>query len=386
MSLLQHLIFAFSYAALAVAVALTLPYSMVGIDKWTAVVIGALVLVLGVLVHEVISRLGRERHLRRQLRELVADRDAARASLAEAGAELSAMRQRMSGQPDGGDVLDRIAAEKALLEELVRRLSARYGPDQSESSASQAPLSDAELRDLVQEAVRDDRIDIALQPIVSLPQRKIRHFEVVGQLHTASGGSVQPEDFQSAAEAEGLNAAIDNILLFRSIQLVRETLRRNRSGMFFTRLSVHTLGDAAFMGQLAEFMADNAELAPRLVFQFGQDLWWESLPAVRQSLDRLATIGFRFALSEAHDLGRIDAEVLHEHHIRFLKIDADTLLAERDAPDLPLEFPIVKDELDRVAVDLIVNRVRTEQQLVEILDLPIDFGQGPLLGDTRNRG
>lgn len=385
MSLLRHLIFAFSYAALAVAVALTLPYSVTMIDKWTAVAIGALVLVLGILLHEIAARIRHERQLRLEIQVLAADRDAARADLADVTAELSTVRAQTAAQPDGGDILDRISAEKALLEELVRRLSARYGPDQSAAAAAQAPLSDAELRDLVHEAVREDRIDITLQPIVSLPQRKTRHFEVIGQLRTAAGATLEPEDFQSAAEAEGLNAAIDNILLFRSIQLVRETLRRNRSGMFFTRLSVHTLGDAAFMAQLADFMADNAELAPRLVFQFGQDPWWESLPAVRQSLDRLASIGFRFALSEAHDLGRIDADVLHEHHIRFLKIDADRLLAERDAPDLPLAFPIVKDELDRVAVDLIANRVRTEQQLVEILDVPIDFGQGPLLGDTRNR-
>ena len=384
MSLLRHLIFAFSYAALAVAVALTLPYSMPEIGKWLAVCIGAIVLLLGALLHDVVSRLGRERQLQREIVLVTADRDAARADLAETAHELAAVRQRLVDQPDGGDILDRVAAEKALLEELVRRLSARYGAERS--AEAQIAFSDSELRDLVQEAVRDDRIDIVLQPIVSLPQRKTRHFEVIGQLRTAAGRMLEPEEFQSAAEAEGLNAAIDNILLFRGIQLVRETLRRNRSGMFFTRLSVHTLGDAAFMGQLAEFMADNAELAPRLVFQFGQDSWWESLPAVRQSLDRLAAIGFRFALSEGHDLGRIDADVLHENHIRFLKIDADTLLAERDSPDLPLAFPIVKDELDRVAVDLIVNRVRTEQQLIEILDLPIDFGQGPLLGDTRNRG
>lgn len=384
MSLLRHLIFALSYAALAVAVALTLPYSVVGVGKWTAVAIGTVVLVFGALVHEIVAGQVRTRHLRRDLQALAADRDTARSEVVMAEAEISALRTRIAGEADG-DVLDRISAEKALLEELVRRLSARYGPGQSAAAAAAAPLSDADLKDMVQEAVREDRIDIALQPIVSLPQRKTRHFEVIGQLRTTGGATLGPEDFQSAAEAEGLNAAIDNILLFRGIQLVRETLRRNRSGMFFTRLSVHTLGDAAFMGQLAEFMADNAELAPRLVFQFGQDPWWESLPAVRQSLDQLAAIGFRFALSEVHDLGRIDADVLHEHHIRFLKIDAHTLLAERDAPDLPLEFPMVKDDLDRVAVDLIANRVRTEQQLVEILDLPIDFGQGPLLGDTPSR-
>ena len=385
MSLLRHLIFAFSYAALAVAAALTLPYSVADIDRTAAVAIGAAILALGALLHDVVSRWARGRHWRRAVRDLTADRDAARAALAEATAEVSALRARLDDPAAGGDALDRITAEKALLEELVRRLSARYDRDPSADAAARAALSDAELWDLVQEAVREDRIDIALQPIVSLPQRKTRHFEVVGQLHTADGGTLGPEDFQSAAEAEGLNAAIDNILLFRGIQLVRETLRRNRSGMFFSRLSVHTLGDAAFMAQLAEFMADNAELAPRLVFQFGQDPWWESLPAVRQSLDRLAAIGFRFALSEVHDLGRIDADVLREHHIRFLKIDADTLLTERDAQDLPLDFDIVKDELDRVAVDLIANRVRSEQQMVEILDLPIDFGQGPLFGDTRDR-
>ena len=41
MSLLRHLLIALIYAAVAVAVALTLPYSVEGIGRWTSIALGA---------------------------------------------------------------------------------------------------------------------------------------------------------------------------------------------------------------------------------------------------------------------------------------------------------------------------------------------------------
>ena len=43
----------------------------------------------------------------------------------------------------------------------------------------------------------------------------------------------------------------------------------------------------------------------------------------------------------------------------------------------------MKQTLDRYNVDLIVEKIERESDLIELLDLNIDFGQGFLFGEPR---
>ena len=43
----------------------------------------------------------------------------------------------------------------------------------------------------------------------------------------------------------------------------------------------------------------------------------------------------------------------------------------------------MKRRLDRAGIDLIVEKIETEQMLLELLDYNIDFGQGYLFGEPR---
>ena len=43
----------------------------------------------------------------------------------------------------------------------------------------------------------------------------------------------------------------------------------------------------------------------------------------------------------------------------------------------------LKRRLDGAGIDLIVEKIETEQMLVELLDYNIDFGQGYLFGEPR---
>ncbi|HET8729312.1 MAG TPA: hypothetical protein VFO41_17560, partial [Alphaproteobacteria bacterium] len=92
MSLLRHIVFALAYGVLAIAVALTLPYSVEGMEKWTAVAIGALILIFGAVLHEVWTRQDRERTLQGELVELTTARDAVLVELALAREEVRAIR------------------------------------------------------------------------------------------------------------------------------------------------------------------------------------------------------------------------------------------------------------------------------------------------------
>src|SRR5512143_3609533 len=122
MSLLRHAILAWIYCAIAIAVALTLPYSVAGMEKWTAVAIGAMVLIFGAVLHETYARLEREKALRREIASLAAARDAVLDELARARAEVCAIHGKLAERPEAARTLDQVSAELHLLHGLVERL------------------------------------------------------------------------------------------------------------------------------------------------------------------------------------------------------------------------------------------------------------------------
>jgi cyclic-di-GMP phosphodiesterase TipF (flagellum assembly factor) len=260
------------------------------------------------------------------------------------------------------------------------------GKEESSSSLPMPPvvqgLGERQILDLLRDGLRENRVELALQPIVSLPQRKRRFFECYSRIKSADGRVLVPEQYLDIAERHGLVTAIDNMLLFRCIQLLRRLRKANANVGFFLNISQRTLADRDFFREFINLMAQNAELAPAIVFEFSQRTMAGADPTLLRDLDRLAQLGYRFSLDKVTDLG-IDIPALSSLHFRFIKIEA-TRLAQAAASgaigDDPRDF---KRMLDSYAVDLIVDRIESEAMLLELLELHIDFGQGYLFGEPR---
>jgi len=266
------------------------------------------------------------------------------------------------------------------------RTAAESNKEDSSTSIPMPPvaqgLGERQILDLLRDGLRENRVELALQPIVSLPQRKRRFFECYSRIKAADGKVMVPEQYLDIAERYGLVTAIDNMLLFRCIQLLRKLRKANANVGFFLNISQRTLADRDFFREFINLMAQNAELAPAIVFEFSQKAWNQADQTLYRDLDRLAQLGYRFSLDKITDLA-IDVPALSSRHFRFVKIEA-TRLAQAAASgaigDDPKAF---KRMLDSYAIDLIVDRIESEPMLLELLELSIDFGQGYLFGEPR---
>ncbi len=243
-------------------------------------------------------------------------------------------------------------------------------------------LGERQILDILRDGLRENRVELALQPIVSLPQRKRRFFECYSRIKATDGKVLVPEQYLDIAERFGLVTAIDNMLLFRCIQLLRKLRKANANVGFFLNISQRTLADRDFFREFINLMAQNAELAPAIVFEFSQKAWDSADNTMHRDLDRLAQLGYRFSLDKVTNLD-IDVPGLSSRHFRFIKIEA-TRLAQAAASGAIGEDPrAFKRMLDSYAIDLIVDRIESEPMLLELLELSIDFGQGYLFGEPR---
>ncbi|HZP77320.1 MAG TPA: EAL domain-containing protein [Pseudolabrys sp.] len=231
-------------------------------------------------------------------------------------------------------------------------------------------------------AVEGNRIDLYLQPIVTLPQRKVRYYEAVSRLRTENGDILAADDFIDYAESGGLLPKIDNILLFRCVQVVRRLLLKNRDVGLFCNVSAATLSDTTYFQQVLEFMEANKALAPSLVFEFRQSALRSFGPIENESLAALADRGFRFSLDHVTDL-RIEPRDMFERGFRFMKVPAKLLLNRANAGQSDIHPADLADLLARSSIELIAERIEGESTVVDLLDYDVKFGQGFLFSPPR---
>lgn len=241
-------------------------------------------------------------------------------------------------------------------------------------------LTDEQVMLFVQHAVQQDSIDLFLQPIVNLPQRKPRFFEMLSRIRISGEIYLPAGRYIAVAMKHDMVPVIDNLLLLRALQFIRDAGDDGAAGRaWFCNITSLTLNDPKFMGDLVEFIAAYRTLAPRLVFEFNQQdlatMRAESLPV----LDGLSRLGCRFSMDRVRELS-FDFAHLEARHVRFVKVEAALIIAEMKEIGGLKRVQRLKAELDSRGIDLIVEKIESERQLVQLLDIEIDYGQGYLFG------
>ncbi|NWG91799.1 MAG: EAL domain-containing protein [Parvularculaceae bacterium] len=278
--------------------------------------------------------------------------------------------------------------------EIMRRLSARSkeasaAAASNAASALSAPANaslsekDASTLERVRAAIENGRIDLYLQPIVSLPQRKPRYYEAFSRLRDAEGKVLKPADYLSAAEAANRIGVIDNMILMRCIQALREQRKRAPRLAVFCNLSPATIYDTDFFNQLTDYLEANSDLASNLIFEFTYPAIQTMHPRVEANLSAIARRGFEFSIDHVHSID-LDWESLSARNFRFAKAPSGLLLAAGRGDEASVaKLRAFRKRLSDVGVDLIAEKIEFENHMPEILALGIDFGQGNLFGPAR---
>jgi len=233
----------------------------------------------------------------------------------------------------------------------------------------------------IRRAIETSRIELYLQPVVTLPQRKVRYYEALSRLKAESGDLVPAGDFLSYAEAGALMPKLDNLSVLRCVQVVRRLLLKNREIGLFCNLSGATLTDSSFP-QFLEFVEANRAIAPALAFEFTQSAVRAMGPIEHESLAALAERGFRFSMDNLTDL-RVDARELNERGFRFVKSPATLLFNRVGIVSTDIHPADFSDLLGRFGIDLIAERIENESTVVDLLDYDVRFGQGFLFSPPR---
>jgi cyclic-di-GMP phosphodiesterase TipF (flagellum assembly factor) len=271
MRLILHAILVASYFVLASAVVLVAPAFVPALTPDIAPLAAGVLFLACAFAHLMLAQAGRNRRLadelnvmRRQTREIAED-------LLSTQTQALQLRQAMEQAGKAGEQrVTQMVAEVKVLQGLIEAFSRKQAAEARVAGEGEAALrprlvaveggksahqpvpsveavEEPELLSIVREALRLDRVDVYLQPIVSLPQRKNRYYECYTRIRAEDGTVIGPGQYIEVAEREGLVSAIDNMLLFRCVQLILRTQRRNYDTAFFCNISRESLADTSFI-------------------------------------------------------------------------------------------------------------------------------------------
>jgi cyclic-di-GMP phosphodiesterase, flagellum assembly factor TipF len=276
--------------------------------------------------------------------------------------------------------VERVANAPAVARLQFAPLAARPVPTNGKTASFARPDRDT-VSGALRKAVALGEIELYLQPVVTLPQRKLRYYEALARLKTDDGELVAAGEFLSDAEAAALMPKIDYLAAARSVQIVRRLLLQKREIGLFCNLSAATLADSDF-SKFLELTDANRAIAAALVFEFTQSAVRAMGAIEHASLAALAARGFRFSMDNLTDL-RVNARELNDRGFRFVKVPAALLFNRLGAVAADIRPADFSESLGRFGIDLIADRIENENMVIDLLDYDVRFGQGMLFSPPR---
>jgi cyclic-di-GMP phosphodiesterase TipF (flagellum assembly factor) len=325
-------------------------------------------------------------HLRNSHLEIETALHDTRARLGEMG---GLIEQRAGAQEK------KIVAELQVLESLMRDFAGKISHSAAAVShpapkAQRGPASayvntlgdKSDLLETIRSSLEENRVDLYLQPMVSLPQRKLRYYEALSRLRDRNGQVIMPAQYIQVAAPAGLMSVVDNLLLFRCVQIVRRLAQKSRDIGIFCNISGDTLADKEFFPQFLDYMRANRDLAGQIIFEFSQEAVLKAGVEGERNLTVLATMGFALSMDHVESLA-LDFLRLKAIGFRHLKVRASILTRGMNGAGAAVAAEDFKKLLTRHGLNLIAERVEDEKTVVQLLEYAVDYAQGYLFGEPR---
>ncbi len=218
------------------------------------------------------------------------------------------------------------------------------------------------------------QFDMVFQPVVSLSNRSIHHYEALVRPIPGSGALWETtQDFVTCAEAVGLAEELDLAVL----QRVLATLARNPACSIAANISGLSMQSEPFRERLSAALPTGSY--PRLLIELTETAEIDDMAAAADTLERLQDLNIGLCIDD-FGAGAAAFRYVRDFHVDYVKIDGAYV---QGATRSSRERNIVASMLDlarSVGAKTIAEMIETDQQARLMQELGATFGQGWLFG------
>jgi len=382
---LQALVYTF-IALAAFAVAAT-AYFGLAFSPVEALMLALLLGGLAVIYMERTLRRRSEARLERAIQEL----SRLLATDAQAGQVLSQRINALS-DIDAGKRLSGLEADISVLGTVVRQVAeavadieqaqddvreAKKGPMVLSATARSVPeaLPEPEI-DLteVEDALDDGKVIFHIEPIFTLPQRRVHGYDLTPRMRLDGGDLAAASEFMPVRGGERIVRRIELMALEEAVVLSQRARGNKVTLNLYAPLSRATLGDAASVNQLAALLETNRAAATVINFAISEDDWRAATGAERQAMSSMVRRGAAFSIVNARSL-RSDFSELSSLGVKSVRVDASRFIDQPEA-FTDIHTSDIASFLERSGIDLMAVGIRSEDQIITLLEDGFRFAQG----------
>lgn len=282
------------------------------------------------------------------------------------------------GQGSAGAEAVLVAADQAMYQaksEGRNRIALFHEPGESGQVAQRAQTTSARIRD----ALTQNRLRLATQPIRSLASGGIERYELLLRMTGESGELLPAASFIEVAERSGMVQELDRWVVSRALELIGERERAGSPVSLHVNISGASITDLSVL-EFIERRLDEGEADPaRCTFEITQTARVEDYDVAAGFADRLTEFGCEVAIDD-YGAGFGPFAYLQKVPFDVIKIDGAFI---RDLP---------RNDADQLTVKAIVQIARglgkrTIAEFVEdedtrtlLQEYGVDMAQGYHLG------
>lgn len=217
--------------------------------------------------------------------------------------------------------------------------------------------------------------ELKYQPIVTLPQGIPVAVEALARWKTPSGIQIPPQTFVSLAEANGMGAQLDAMVLDLACSQIQA------SGL---DLDVHInigaarLGSVEFERAVSRILARHGLPAHRLVLEITETVPIVDLADGAAAIRRLTDLGMRVALDD-FGAGYNSLTYLHELPVQVVKLDRGLAMGVEPGRNLTLYRSVI-GLCEALGLTVIAEGIETTEQAETVFMAGCTLAQGHLFG------
>ncbi|WP_156922048.1 GGDEF and EAL domain-containing protein [Azorhizobium doebereinerae] len=238
-------------------------------------------------------------------------------------------------------------------------------------------LVNLRMADEIVQAMEQDQITLAFQPVVRAGDRTLAFSEALARIAPERGGHrYSGHRLVAAAEALGLMGGLDRRVLEKAVAAMRQDPELRLS----VNVSAASISDEQWM-RLFQRNVD-ASVGPRLILELTETVAVDHLPAARQFIANVRKSGARIAIDD-FGAGATSFRNLRKLDVDLVKIDGSFVRNMTHSPDDQAFVRALLTLARQLGIQTVAEWVQSEEVAAPLLAWGCDYFQGELSGLAR---
>jgi len=232
-------------------------------------------------------------------------------------------------------------------------------------------LKALKISDEIVSALNDDRIVLALQPLIDTRTGAPALYEALMRLRRTDGVLVSPSSLLPTAEKSGLIQLVDH----RILELALKKLIKDQHLHLAVNMSGCTVRDANFIAHLRATLGPFPELARRLTIEFTETSAIEDEEATVRAINEIKRCGARVAMDDFGS-GHTSFKNLRRFDFDFVKIDGAFVQNLSRSADDRFFVKTLVDLARHVGLPVVAEWVEDAETAQVLTDWGVEYLQG----------